>query len=188
MIRSSPMGVMMPSKVVCMNLPNKLTVISKLVSCLLKFELMAEQIWNFIPRKDDIWIVTFPKCGTTLTQELVWQIVNNVQLDSEESKKQLYLRSPFLEAGCIRVKGDDVKYTDPLTYAAYQLKSPRIIKSHLPISMLPPNLLDTSKVLYVGRYFGRYVMHLIIKSNNFDMSIFLEMLRMLVSPAFTWIN
>ena len=128
---------------------------------------MAEQIWNFIPRKDDIWIVTFPKCGTTLTQELVWQIVNNVQLDSEESKKQLYLRSPFLEAGCIRVKGDDVKYTDPLTYAAYQLKSPRIIKSHLPISMLPPNLLDTSKVLYVGRYFGRYVMHLIIKSNNF---------------------
>ena len=113
---------------------------------------MAEKIWNFIPRKDDIWIVTYPKCGTTLTQELVWQIVNNVQLDSEESKKQLYLRSPFLEAGCIRVNGGDVTYTDPMTYAADQLKSPRIIKSHLPISMLPPNLLDTSKVLYVGRY------------------------------------
>ena len=115
----------------------------------------------------------------------MWQIVNNVQLDSEESKRQLYLRSPFLEAGCIRVKGDDVKYTDPLTYAADQLKSPRIIKSHLPISMLPPNLLDTSKVLYVGRYVRRYV---IINSNTYDMSIFLEMLRMLVSPVFTWIN
>ena len=32
------------------------------------------------------------------------------------------------------------------------LKSPRIIKTHLPLSMLPPSLLETSKVLYVGRY------------------------------------
>ena len=31
------------------------------------------------------------------------------------------------------------------------LKSPRIIKTHLPLSMLPPSLLETSKVLYVGR-------------------------------------
>ena len=114
---------------------------------------MGEKIWNFTPRKDDIWIVTYPKCGTTLTQELTWQIVNGVQLDSEESKKQLFVRSPFLEAGCLRVKGDEVKdRPDPIDYAADQLKSPRIIKTHLPISMLPPNLLDTSKVLYVGRY------------------------------------
>ena len=117
-----------------------------------KFEDIAEKVWNFTPRNDDIWIVTYPKCGTTLTQELVWQIVNDVQLDSEESKKQLFLRSPFLEAGCLRIKGDDVKdRPDPLEYAADELKSPRIIKTHLPISMLPPTLLDTSKVLYVCR-------------------------------------
>ena len=96
---------------------------------------------------------TTPKCGTTLTQELVWQIVNGVQLDSEESKKPLFVRSPFIEAGCLRVKGDEVKdRPDPIDYAADQLKSPRIIKTHLPISMLPPNILETSKVLYVSRY------------------------------------
>lgn len=39
---------------------------------------------------------------------------------------------------------DSVAWTD-------KLKGPRIIKSHLPIAMLPPNLLDTAKVLYVGR-------------------------------------
>jgi len=130
MIKSSPMNLMMPAK----------------------FEHMGEKIWNFTPRKDDIWIVTYPKCGTTLTQELTWQIVNGVQLDSEESKKPLFVRSPFIEAGCLRVKGDEVKdRPDPIDYAADQLKSPRIIKTHLPISMLPPKILETSKVLYVSR-------------------------------------
>ena len=39
---------------------------------------------------------------------------------------------------------DTVSYTE-------SLNSPRIIKTHLPMSMLPPNILETSKVLYVGR-------------------------------------
>ena len=30
-------------------------------------------------------------------------------------------------------------------------QSPRMIKTHLPISMLPPNLLDVSKVVVVAR-------------------------------------
>ena len=29
--------------------------------------------------------------------------------------------------------------------------SPRIIKTHLPMCMLPPKILDVSKVIYVGR-------------------------------------
>ena len=75
MIKSSPMDLMAPCKL----------------------EWNAEKIWNFKPRKDDIWIVTYPKCGTTLTQEIVWQIANGVDLESEESKKPILMRSPFLE-------------------------------------------------------------------------------------------
>jgi len=43
--------------------------------------------------------VTFPKCGTTWTQEMVWQIVNNV--DKERGQMPLFARSPFIEMACI---------------------------------------------------------------------------------------
>ena len=45
---------------------------------------------------DDIWISSFPKCGTTWTQEMVWNIVNNLDFDAARSKP-LDLRVPFLE-------------------------------------------------------------------------------------------
>ena len=60
----------------------------------------AQRIWNFKARPDDVWIVTYPKCGTTMTQELVWQIINlsrGGELYSEKSKQFLFLRSPFME-------------------------------------------------------------------------------------------
>jgi hypothetical protein len=46
-------------------------------------------------RPSDVWVVTYPKCGTTWTQELVWQIVNKVDL--EGGKAELGVRFPFLK-------------------------------------------------------------------------------------------
>lgn len=129
-----------------------------------KFEAMADQVYNFKLRPDDIIITTSPKAGTTWTQEMVWQIVNNVDL--EEGKKQIFLRTPFLEFTALggdappvpavgvdpnspeqimgRMMADSVSYCD-------NLASPRVIKSHLPIEMLPPQILETCKVIYVAR-------------------------------------
>lgn len=40
---------------------------------------------------------------------------------------------------------------EPGYVIAEKMLSRRFIKTHLPMSLLPPNLLDTSKVLYVAR-------------------------------------
>eukprot|EP00091_Calanus_sinicus_P018731 TRINITY_DN4383_c0_g1_i1.p1 TRINITY_DN4383_c0_g1~~TRINITY_DN4383_c0_g1_i1.p1 ORF type:complete len:192 (-),score=71.22 TRINITY_DN4383_c0_g1_i1:26-526(-) len=60
---------------------------------------IADRIRNFEVKEDDIWIVTYPKCGTTWTQETVWQIVNNV--DRQKGQLPLFTRTPFLEFRCI---------------------------------------------------------------------------------------
>ena len=95
-------------------------------------------------RPSDIWVVSFPKCGTTLTQELVWQVAHGVDL--EGGKVDLMQRFPFLEGDTLRDNADNV--TLPSLETA---QDQRFIKTHLPLSLLPPELLDTSKVVYVAR-------------------------------------
>ena len=58
-------------------------------------EHLAERIYNFQLREDDIWVVTFPKSGTSWTQELVWCMVHG--LDHELVNTNIRTRSPFLE-------------------------------------------------------------------------------------------
>ena len=94
---------------------------------------------------------------------MVWQIVNKV--DTEIAKKvTIWTRSPFIEMDGLKsvdiVKtfknmGDEQGFNvdwmiDSVEFAA-NLPSPRVIKSHLPFEFLPPKLLDTCKVIYVGR-------------------------------------
>lgn len=46
--------------------------------------------------EDDIWVVTYPKCGTTWTQEMIWMLGNNLDYTTSLSVK-LNDRFPFLE-------------------------------------------------------------------------------------------
>ena len=127
------------------------------------YDLMAERIWNFNLKSDDIFIVTYPKCGTTLTQEIIWQMANDCPLNNEMSKIPILARAPWIEASCIlnpvgmdealkpppnspfgKMFHDSIKFVDTFP-------SPRIIKTHLPIAMIPPNTLDTAKIIYVAR-------------------------------------
>ena len=125
---------------------------------------IAEKVLNFDVRPDDIWIITYPKCGTTWTQEIVWNIMNDV--DKDLGQMPLFARSPFLEMQGIMAPNtspasklpDDPKHPgmmkkifDESVDYADNLKSPRIIKSHLPFELLPRNLLDKAKVIYVCR-------------------------------------
>ncbi|KAF2890178.1 hypothetical protein ILUMI_15995 [Ignelater luminosus] len=65
-------------------------------TCMPEFFLnYAERIKNFEVKNDDVWVVSYPKTGTTWTQEMVWMIANNVDLKTGE--KSLHDRFPFLE-------------------------------------------------------------------------------------------
>jgi len=125
------------------------------------------RIWDMKPRPDDIWLVTYPKSGTTMAQELLWQMSTGCNVNSEESKKQIYERSPYIEGvgfsrkccnnECEECEMSDLNLPklhsfliDPVVYAE-GLKGPRIIKTHLPLSMLPPDLLEVSKVVALAR-------------------------------------
>ncbi|CAG0902357.1 unnamed protein product, partial [Darwinula stevensoni] len=55
---------------------------------------------TFKPREDDIWIVTFPRSGTTWTQELTWCIVNIDKIE-DARKLPLWFRTPFYEWDCL---------------------------------------------------------------------------------------
>ncbi|XP_059622330.1 luciferin sulfotransferase-like [Phlebotomus argentipes] len=109
-----------------------------------KYERSAEIVENFQVYPDDTWLVSFPKCGTTWTQELVWQLCN-FDLATESPLRS---RFPFLELGCI-------------TYDAFKLdmisilqkkSPPRFIKTHLPAHLLPKQIWSVKpKIVYVTR-------------------------------------
>ncbi|KAF6199914.1 hypothetical protein GE061_006212 [Apolygus lucorum] len=118
-----------------------------------------DRIKNFEVRPDDTWVISFPKCGTTWTQEMVWLLCND--LDYEASNNKLLLqRFPFLEAVCIlsdelkqgtNPDDDWIFQADTINYIAEQ-KSPRFIKTHLPVSLLPDQIWSVKpKIIYVTR-------------------------------------
>ncbi|CAH0723133.1 unnamed protein product, partial [Brenthis ino] len=131
------------------------------------FRKHAEAIYNMQVRPDDIWVITFPRSGTTWTQEMVWLIEN--ELDYKGAKERsLFERFPMLEITAlipelafdlIRINFMNLAYFQGLNQAARvpswktieDAPSPRFIKTHLPLSLLPPNLLSTAKVIYVAR-------------------------------------
>jgi len=97
-------------------------------------------------RDDDVWIVTFQKCGTTWMQELAWLILNDYDFKTAK-ETDLEFRSPFLEFDFY--VGHDFQ---ELQRKLNEMKSPRLLKSHLPLPLLPKQLwTGKAKVIYVFR-------------------------------------
>uniref|UniRef100_A0A4P6D7N0 Putative sulfotransferase 1c4-like protein n=1 Tax=Rhodnius prolixus TaxID=13249 RepID=A0A4P6D7N0_RHOPR len=131
-----------------------------------KYAEHAENYYNFDLNEDDVWIMTFPKSGTTLTQELVWMINNNLDYEAS-SKMQLFDRCPFLEFHVVwddkflkdvaELNGnepkvlEEIKNVDTPVYETALSMKRRHFKTHLPPSLLPPALIETCKVIYVAR-------------------------------------
>ncbi|EFX76431.1 hypothetical protein DAPPUDRAFT_55135 [Daphnia pulex] len=110
----------------------------------------AEKIYRMKPRSEDVWLLTFPKCGTTWTCELLWLLQNNCDYETA-GKTGLTLRTPFLEMPYLSTKMQAMREMFMNVDKVEQLPSPRVIRPHMPMYLLPPTLLDTAKVVYVAR-------------------------------------
>lgn len=109
----------------------------------------AERIRRLGVREDDVWVVTYPKCGTTWTQEMTWLLVNNLDYDAAKATS-IVRRSPFMEFGSL-TKGSKSDLPDTVAIVE-NLKPPRVIKSHLPLQLLPYQLWTVKpKIIYVAR-------------------------------------
>ncbi|XP_050301971.1 sulfotransferase 1B1-like [Anthonomus grandis grandis] len=132
------------------------------------YEKEAENFYNFELRPDDVFVATFPRSGTTWTQDMVWLLCNNLDYD-KAAKIPLTERFPFLEFSCFVHKDTKAEFlqeneADPEKYKIVQeidypgwktlakTDGQRFIKTHLPFSLLPPNLTRNGcKVIYVAR-------------------------------------
>ncbi|XP_059616687.1 sulfotransferase 1 family member D1-like [Phlebotomus argentipes] len=111
-------------------------------------EKYIEQMYNFQVRPDDVWLITFPKCGCTWSQELVWQICNDIKLDTD---LRLVKKYPFLEHGCLWKTWSQNPKLNFLT-ALENMPSPRFIKTHLPAALLPKDIWRVRpKIVFVAR-------------------------------------
>lgn len=133
--------------------------------------LYANKYYDFKFKPKDTIIHTYAKSGTTWTQEIIWTLIHNPDLNNPKASLSINNRSPNIE-GDIYVRsmpktildpGEDLHefYTktypdkDPLEgvflHLAEVAEEPRVIKTHIPLSLLAPNVLDTSKVIYLAR-------------------------------------
>ncbi|KAJ7351135.1 hypothetical protein OS493_036337 [Desmophyllum pertusum] len=119
-------------------------------------QLLADFISNFQTRADDVFVATFPKSGTTWVQEIVWQIFNDGNVNSET----IFQRVPFLEtANNLHIPQPDIK----------TLPSPRILKTHLPYDVIPKGANKDTRCKYI--YIARNPKDTVVSFFNFTASL-----------------
>uniref|UniRef100_A0A131YJ56 Sulfotransferase n=1 Tax=Rhipicephalus appendiculatus TaxID=34631 RepID=A0A131YJ56_RHIAP len=89
--------------------------------------------FSYQPRPDDVFVATYPKCGTTWTQYLILSILNKG--DPPKTYIDFMLASPFLE-----MMGAE---------AAERMVRPGVLKIHLPFNKTPYT--EPAKYIYVAR-------------------------------------
>ncbi|GJQ87475.1 hypothetical protein Trydic_g19236 [Trypoxylus dichotomus] len=120
-----------------------------------KFDDYKEDIENFEIRDDDIWVASFPRSGTTWTQEMVWLMVNNCNY--EGAKEPLDLRYGFIELlTLVPSMFDERGFTvqDPIAMLNNTVGRRRFVKTHLPWELLPLQIRNGTKkpkIIYIMR-------------------------------------
>ncbi|KAG7470153.1 hypothetical protein MATL_G00136480 [Megalops atlanticus] len=100
-------------------------------------EVHLHKLEKFEIRENDIFIITYPKSGTTWMQYILALMYHSDQLNGEHSKRIMEV-VPWIEVWMKRID-----------YS--KMPSPRTFASHLPPNLVPQQLRDRGKVIYIAR-------------------------------------
>uniref|UniRef100_A0ACD6A9H8 Uncharacterized protein n=1 Tax=Avena sativa TaxID=4498 RepID=A0ACD6A9H8_AVESA len=113
-------------------------------------KLVEEQ---FQARSDDVLLVTYPKCGTTWLKALAFTVTNRLLHPAHaagDDAHPLLARHPqdlvpYLEMPYRQLQQHPVAELE-------EIASPRLLSTHLPVTLLPPSVLDLGcRVVYLCR-------------------------------------
>ncbi|XP_011314861.1 sulfotransferase 4A1 [Fopius arisanus] len=147
-----------------------------MLACVKENGYVMEPLWkkegelyrNFQAKPDDVWIMTLPRSGTTVTQEIVYLLMNNFNFETARKFPffvkvvsintslcpHLWTNSYVLlpgkdNPGECEVRKVDASKSSAEVYA--DLPSPRLFKSHLTFSVINSILESGAKTIYVAR-------------------------------------
>ncbi|XP_038071119.1 amine sulfotransferase-like [Patiria miniata] len=103
-----------------------------------------EALKTFEVRDDDVCVVTYPRSGTHWMTEIVSFILNDGRDDFDRTFMTCTLEVTYTP------DPSKVESTIPGYKKFEEVKSPRCTSSHLPYSLLPPDVMK-SKVVYLAR-------------------------------------
>ncbi|KAL9960567.1 hypothetical protein ACROYT_G034042 [Oculina patagonica] len=112
---------------------------------------LHEDLERFQTRRDDVFIGSYPRSGTTWMRELLWQIYNDGAIsDVHLGSRVLWLEiHPLLH----RREPDNAESSPVSKPVIDLLPSPRLLWSHLPYQLIPKGKDDatTCKYIYIAR-------------------------------------
>lgn len=128
-------------------------------------EHFMNSILNFDIRSDDVFVCSLPKCGSNWTETIVWLLTHNLDYKTIQTAEHSQLMADFENFQDFPLVADELLKNDrskTLTEsAAYEiawnqyyngLKSPRILKTHIPVYALPKDIWSKgTKIVYITR-------------------------------------
>lgn len=123
-------------------------------------------ILDFPVRADDVYVCSIPKCGSTWVETIAWLLKHGLHYENEHLTKRQKSLSTFESPLTLKSIAKDLFAKDTtssltengalkLAWSTHftDLESPRVIKTHVPMSSLPRDiwLPDGPKVIYITR-------------------------------------